>query len=504
MVAQRLADLPSLIDIRAERARRHYRVFVYDAWQIVEPATPLVPGFYVDAVCDHLQAVAEGHLRQLLITIPPGFAKSTIVSVLYPAWRWIDHAEHRFLTTSHDSDLAIRDAVRSRRVMQSPWYQERWGDRFVFTSDQNVKSRYENDQSGYRVAAGVNSQLTGERADTVTCDDPHNVKHATSETIREATITWWREAMSTRLNDPKTGSRIVIQQRVHERDLAGVLAEQGYAHLNLPMEYEPTTYVTPIGWSDPRTEPGELLHPERYGPAEVTSIKTELGSQAYQAQYQQRPSPAEGGILKRHWWRFWHLPNQPLPPVTVKVGELLYSCPCVPLPPSFDDSLQSWDMSFKETKSGSFVVGQVWGKTQSNRYLVDQFRARVDFPDAVLAVEAMSAKHPHVVTKLVENKANGPAVVATLRSKLTGLIEVEPEGGKEARANAAAPVVESGNVYLPHPSLAPWVEGFIEECAGFPNAANDDQVDAFSQAQLRWTAQDDEGWSSSSYIGGRC
>ena len=248
--------------------------------------------------------------------------------------------------------------------------------------------------------------------------------------------------------------------------------------------------TTAIGWSDPRTTPGELLWPGRFGPVEVETIKNDLGPRDAAGQLQQRPTPADGETLKRWYWRFWHHPNEPLPPVKVKgPGGGLVERPVIPLPAKFDDALQSWDMSFKDTKAGSFVVGQAWGKAAANRFLLDQFRGRINFPATVAEVRAMTANFPWVVTKLVENKANGPAVVATLQDEIAGMIEVEPEGGKESRANAASKVAESGNVYLPHPEIAPWVLKFIEECAGFPFGSNDDQVDAFSQAQIRFNSK---------------
>ena len=207
----------------------------------------------------------------------------------------------------------------------------------------------------------------------------------------------------------------------------------------------------------------------------------------FESQFQGRPSPAEGGILKRWWWKYWHRPGEPLPPVAVAgPGGTRVDCPVVPLPPTFDEGLMSWDMTFRETASGSYVVGQVWGRTAANRYLLDQYRARVDFPDTCLAVEAMAAKHPSITVKLVESAANGPAVVAALRHRVPGLVEVEPQGGKESRALAATAVVEGGNVYLPHPMLAPWVDAFVEECAAFPAGASDDQVDAYLQAMARF------------------
>lgn len=246
------------------------------------------------------------------------------------------------------------------------------------------------------------------------------------------------------------------------------------------------TAATEIGWTDPRTVLGALLAPERFGPVEVAEAKVRLGAFAYAGQMQQHPSPSEGGAFKRRWWRFWHEPDRVLPPVVVRGQDgAVHVCPCVPLPPVFDDALQSWDMSFRETTAGSYTVGQVLGRTGAGAYLVDQYRARVDFPDAVLAVRSMAARWPVAHAKLVENKANGPAVVATLRGEISGLIEVEPDGGKVARANAVTPFVEAGNVYLPHPDLAPWVTALIDEAAAFPNGTNDDQVDALSQGLAR-------------------
>ncbi|MDQ3095792.1 MAG: phage terminase large subunit, partial [Actinomycetota bacterium] len=207
---------------------------------------------------------------------------------------------------------------------------------------------------------------------------------------------------------------------------------------------------------------GTALWPERFSTAELTETKAEIGSRNWEALYQGRPSPSEGGLLKREWWKFYR-----------------------EAPTVFDRLLTSWDMTFKETKEGSYVVGQVWGQREANYYLLDQMRARMDFPEAVFAVRALAAKWPAVREHVVEDKANGPAVIATLRNKIAGMIPVNPEGGKEARANAVSPMIEAGNVYLPDPLTAPWIHDFIEECAAFPMGANDDQVDAMSQALVR-------------------
>ena len=195
-------------------------------------------------------------------------------------------------------------------------------------------------------------------------------------------------------------------------------------------------------------------------------------------------------MLKRHWWGYWQPCGANLPPVAVKLPNgTIELRKAVELPIRFDGQIQSWDMAFKDTKNADFVVGQVLAAHGADRYLLDQVRDRLDFPGTLLAVRRLSAQWPDVQTKLVEDKANGPAVVQSLRHEIGGFVEVNPEGGKESRAAAASPQLESGNWYLPHPMLKPWVEGFIAECAAFPKRANDDQVDAWSQGAKRLLRQ---------------
>jgi predicted phage terminase large subunit-like protein len=480
--------MPSLNSLLAEKARRRFREFVEQAWHVLEPTTPFVPGIHVDAVCDHLQAVTEGLIRDLIINMPPGHAKSLLTAVLWPAWVWIDHPELRWIYASYNAGLALRDSVKCRGLVESQWYQERWGDRFQLEADQNEKRRFANDRTGYRIATSVGGTGTGERGDIVVVDDPTSVDQAESDTERKAANEWWNGTMSTRLNDMKTGHRVVIQQRLHEDDLTGNLLERGgYEHLMLPAEFEPErASATLIGWTDPRTDLGQLLWPAKIGAVELDRIKRDLGSYRYAGQYQQRPSPAGGGIFKRWWWRYWQPKGSSLQPVTVRLADgSTQQIHAIDLPDAFDQELQSWDMAFKDLATSDFVVGQVWGAKKADRFLLDQRRDRMSFPRTMENVKAMTEKWPRATTKLVEDKANGTAVIASLQHEITGLIPVNPEGGKVARAQAVSPQVESGNVYLPHPAIAPWVEAFIDECATFPAGRNDEQVDAMTQALNR-------------------
>ena len=216
----------SRFHLSVEKARRSLHEFVRQAWPVLEPETPFVEGMHVRAVCDHLQAVAEGRIRNLIVNIPPGHAKSLLTAVFWVAWRWIDHPEARWLFSSYREPLATRDSVKCRRLIESNWYQERWGDRYQLSDDQNQKSRFENTRTGYRVVVPM-SAGTGERGDYVVVDDPHSVDQAESDTERRSAIEWWNGSMATRLNDFATGHKIVIMQRLHEADLTGDLLAKG-------------------------------------------------------------------------------------------------------------------------------------------------------------------------------------------------------------------------------------------------------------------------------------
>jgi predicted phage terminase large subunit-like protein len=447
-------------EIDQELATRHFGEFVRQAWATVEPSTPFVPGWHIDAIVAHLEAVALGQIRNLLINVPPRHMKSLLVSVFWPAWEWIRWAQRRWLFSSYGAQLTIRDSVKCRRLIESPWYQERWGDRFALTSDQNTKGRFDNDRSGYRLSTSVGGAATGEGGDRIVCDDPNNI----------------------------TAAKVIVMQRCHQQDLAGHLLEQGgWEHLCLPAEYEGSRVTTSIGFSDPRKEHGELLWRERFGSEEIASLKVSLGSYAAAGQLQQRPSPAGGGLIKRHWFRFWQPRGVNFPPVIVQTPDgSPVSIPAIDVPNRVDEQIQSGDCAFKDLATSDYVVGQVWGRVGSVYLLGDQVRARMDCPTTVKAVRELSMKWPNTIAKLIEDKANGSAVIQMLSREIPGLLPVNPEGGKVARASAVSPLIEAGNIFLPHPLHAPWVNDFIEECAAFPNGAHDDQVDAMTQALLRW------------------
>lgn len=463
-----------------------FYTFIRDAWKVVEPATEYVDNWHIGAIAEHLQAVTDGQIRDLLINMPPRFMKSTIVSVIWPVWEWAFKPATRWLYASYALPLSIRDALKSRRVIQSPWYQREYGRVFKLTGDQNQKSRYENDSTGYRIATSVGAAATGEGGDRLVVDDPHNVKQSLSDPLRQMAVDWMDQTWSTRRNDPKKSTRVVVMQRLHEQDVSGHVLEQGgWEHLCLPNEYEPKVYVTGIGWSDPRTVDGALLWPERFGSTEVTSAKTTLGSYGYAGQHQQRPTPRGGGMFKRSWWKYY---TSATLPKMVRIEQYI-------------------DSAFKDGVANDYSVIETWGTNgQGDYYLLDLWRGKVEYPDLIKAIHTQHAKW-HTATRpvaiVIEDKASGQSALQTLRrpspqldgTALPALPVIPfPQPGnqqqeqlaklsKVARADGVTPLVEGGRVHLP--TKAEWLDDYIAELERFPHGAHDDQVDPTSMALSR-------------------
>lgn len=485
-----------------------FRDFMLSAWNIVEPNRRFVSNWHIDAIAEHLTAVALGKLRWLIINIPPRQGKSVITCILWMAWAWTWRPYLRWLFASYNWNFAKRDAVNCRHLIQSPWYRSTFGDSFHLMPDQNEKMRYHNNRRGFRISTSVGGGGIGEGGDIRVIDDPIKPRDIHSDVIRKGVNDWWRDTWSSRENDPKTACEVIIMQRLHENDLTGFITTampNKYELLVLPMRFDPgRRCVTKIEFQDPRQEEGELLNPERYGEAEVADLEAKLGESA-PAQLQQDPTAPGGNIFKVYWWRFWVPPDMEITQamydrVTFRneEGEQI-QCPIIHLPRTIE-KMQSWDMSFKDAERSSFVVGQVWGRRRADRILLDQIKGRMTFTATKEAVRKLTKKWPTATRKLIEDKANGTAVIDSLRTEVYGLVPVQVKESKIARAHAVSPVMESGNVYLPHPVVAPWVIGFIQEHAKFPNATNDDQVDACTQTLNRWLrgggwtrGQSDEG-----------
>lgn len=452
--------------VEGELCRRALRRFVRQVWRTIEPASPFIDGWHIDAICEHLEAVTAGSIRDLLINVPPGTGKSLLVSVLWPAWEWATSPSLRFFAASYGGGLSVRDQLKCRDVVQSPWYELAY-PAVRLRRDQNQKIRMDTTAKGWRIATSVGGVGTGEHPDRIIIDDPHNTKQAESDAERQTALDWYDRTVASR--GVVRGARtVVVMQRLHERDLTGHLLERGgWTHLCLPMRRDAVPVsASPLGFVDPRTE-GDLLWPAAFDEAKVTTLAAKLGSYGAAGQLQQKPVPAGGAMVKREWFKFYR-----------------------ELPADLDEWLQSWDCSFKDKASSDYVCGGVFARKGAAKYLVHRVKERLGMPGTVQAIRSVSASYPKALTKLVEGKANGPAVIQTLQWEIDGLIEVEPDGGKVSRFAACTPTIEAGNFYLPDPSIASWVEDYLGELLAFPMAAHDDQVDMTSQALNRWSGGD--------------
>lgn len=420
----------------------------------------------------------------MMIFLPPRHSKSMSVSETFPSYFIGKNPARRVIEASYGDSLAKKFGRANRRKIEE--YGAELFDIWVSADNASMTNWGIESHPGGMISAGIGGPITGEGADLLIIDDPiKNREEAESETYREKVWNEWQNTLLTRLHPG--AAVIIILTRWHEDDLAGRLlaAEpEKWVVISLPAEAEEDD---PLG-----REPGEPLWPEHgYDKEWMDEKKKEVGPRTWAALYQQHPSPAEGGILKRHWWKFWCYPGQEdkLQPVIFKLpdseGGGFINVRPVPLPKRFDQLAQSWDMAFKDTKTSAYVAGQVWGRRKADKFLMDQLRDKMDFVVTLAAVRSLSAKWPAARAKWVEDKANGPAVISSLKREISGLIAVDPEGSKEARAYAVSPEIESGNVFLPHPAIAPWVWEFIEESAAFPNGKYKDQVDAMTQALLK-------------------
>jgi len=351
---------------RADAPDRLYR-FTQLAWAQAEPAS-FVDNWHLPIVCEKLEAVSAGKIKRLVINVPPGTTKSLLVSVFWPLWEWTINPSTKWMFASYDASLSARHARIALKVLQSPWFQKRFDVRL--TEIRPAATDYENEDGGFRFSTSVAGKATGRHADIQVVDDPikpHDVRGSLAVTKKaiQAVSEWWKGTASSRRVDAATFRRVIVMQRLHEDDLAGeMLREGGWEHLCLPMRYEPEQ-VCPC--NDPectpediRTHPGELLWPERY-PEDVVRHDevVGMGPSVAAAQFQQRPTPASGGIFQKSWFRYWHtragvrVPNDPEFPCRDEFCEVL---------PDAGSWLQSWDLTFKGAATSDFVAGGVWLK----------------------------------------------------------------------------------------------------------------------------------------------
>lgn len=460
-------ELARRIAADAERIRERCQPlagFVREAWHVVEPSVDYVHGWHIDAICRHLEAVTSGEITRLLINVPPGTMKSLLCGVFWPAWEWgpRNRPELRYLGSSYSEHYAKRDNRRMRDLVASEWYQTLWGDRVKLT--RSGEMAFANTRTGFRQGVPF-SRLTGGRGDRVIIDDPHSVDGAESEAERLSTVRTFRESVPTRLNDPQRSAIVVVMQRLHEADVSGTILALGlgYEHLMLPMEFEPERCCrTSIGFTDPRTEEGELLFPERFPRAVVERDKVPLGSYAVAGQFQQRPSPRSGGLFQRGDFEI------------------------VDAVPAGAKRCRAWDFAASKARPGrqpDWTVGLRMAEADGIFFVETIARGRWSPAEVERNLKNMATQDgPMVMIRMPQDPgAAGKADAATKIKVLAGfpIRVLSVTGDKATRAKPASAQAEAGNVKLVR---GDWNEVFLDEICAFPNAQFDDQVDAFADA----------------------
>ena len=488
--------------------------FTEYVWPVVEPAIPFLKGWAIEAIAEHLEAVTYGHIRRLLINVPPGFTKSLLTDVMWPAWEWGPRNMPwlRYVCASYSNHLTERDNMRCRNIVISDLYRKMWGGRFKISNEQFTKIKFANDQTGWKLATSVGGIGVGERGDRFIIDDPNNTMDMESELVRNTTNMWFTEVVPTRMNSPEESAIVIIQQRLHEDDVSGVALsrDMGYTHLMIPMEHDPSRHcVTVLGvdsdgeevaWEDPRTEDEELAWPERFTQKVCDDYKRDQGPHAWAGQFQQSPEPRGGSILKRNFWQVWK-------------GDKY---------PHFEFILASLDTAYTAKEENDASAMTIWGIFRSNPeyeagsealwmprdtpqiakladgnpkiMLLWAWEERLEFNDLFQKVidsctlENKKSPGPHFsVDKLIiEAKATGLSVGQELHRLLRGsgkmgieLINPTLYGDKVARVHAVQHIFADGMVYAPDKA---WADKVINECAIFPKGSRDDLVDSTSQA----------------------
>lgn len=464
---------------RKELATRSLSEFIRQAWPNIEPSTPMVHGWYVDAIAEHLEALTRGDLRKLVINIPPRHSKSTLVSVMWMPWVWISQPESRWMFASYALNLSIRDSVRTRRLLESPWYKDNWGNKFNLGGDQNTKTEFMNDKQGYRVATSVDAGVTGKGGEYLVIDDPHSVREAESELVREGVLSWYDQVWSTRANDPRTVKQCLIMQRTHEKDLAGhVLSQGGWTHLKLPAEFTGMRCSTSIGWEDPRRELGELLDPVRFPKSEIENLKKILGPYGGSGQLQQEPSPAEGAIIKREWIKHY-----------IRDGEFIVCDPDVRFRPQDYIRFATVDPAISQKDEADYFVMAAWCVFPSTRgpyvALLDLLRDRIEGPDVLHHMKEWHKRFRFSIIGVetigyqlsIFQQANREGLpVREISNKIDALYRIDRD--KSARAYGATPLMADARFFVPQ--HASWLGDYINELVRFPKSEHDDQVDVTS------------------------
>jgi predicted phage terminase large subunit-like protein len=463
----------------AAKCRKSLAFYVRHLWGSIDSA-PLIWGWHLDAICLHLQAMYENRLNKLIISIGPGYSKSLITSVFFPTWIWTKHPSYKFITSSSLEKLVFRDSDKSMSLIDSPVYKELFGDGFKMSRTMNSMGYRKNDQNGERICYPTGAG-TGFRADLQIIDDPLTVEQSYSSIERKFAQRWFDTTMSNRFVDMHHARRILIAQRTHLEDLSGyLLAKREYQHLCLPTEFDPDRRCVTYDlngvelFRDPRTEKGELLCPEYFGPVQNEQAKADLGSFGYAAQHDQTPVPIGGGFIKREWFATRHSP------LSIVGTELT--------PWKFEKIVIVLDATLKGKATSDRVCGICAGIKQSRAFILDIIWDQMSWGVTMTKLKALKQLY-HADQVAIEDTVNGASIISEIRENPRCEIgcPVIPlatgNKAKEVRIQLSAPYIEAGRIILPYGgfrSTKLGVDEFIDEVTSYPFAPNDDAPDALA------------------------
>lgn len=470
--------------------------FFEKAWEIIEPGVELKKTWHIAAVAKHLEALEKGEITRLIINLPPRLGKSNLSTVAFPAWLWAKNPSLKILSASCTRNLALAHSEASRELIKSQWYQSYW--KLELSKSSDAKSNFQNTQKGKRLSVSAKSTNIGFGGDILIIDDPNEPNAGKSRAAIEDVLFWYSKRFVTRLNPG--GKILLIQQRIHEEDLTGFILskeKESWIHLRLPALYEPFNHTTTIPldkydleskkviktiWEDPRKEENEPIVPH-FDEKFIKGMKSYLGSYDFAGQFQQNPAPAEGGILKKKWFKVYTKEHYP----------------------EFVDVIQSWDTAISDSPNAAYSACTTWGLfldryNHLNFLLLGLWRGKVGFPELRERAKRLFQNYrdtkteppknpaPYSVSRcLIEAKATGDPLIRDLKLAGINAIGFTPKGDKTSRVQLVAPLIESGVVHLPSyriddPSgLAEYAEIFLREMISFPNASSRDLVDTLTQ-----------------------
>lgn len=440
--------------------RTDFFSFLERVFREVEPGAEFSPAWHLETMCHVLEEIAGGRRRRQIIEVPPRSLKSICASVALPAWLLGHDPTMRILCVSYALEVALPFSAMTRQVMKSDWYREAF-PRTVISSQKDTEKLFRTTAGGYRDTTSVGGAITGKGGGLIIIDDPCKPDDMESETQRTNVADWYDRTLSSRLNNKRKDAILLVMQRLHPDDLAGhVKARGGWDTLTIPAIAMKDERI-PLGrdrWHV-RSE-GDVLDPSREPKEVLDELKYQMGSRAFEAQYQQNPLPADGGVIEWHWFRSFVKPPEPEKPQIV----------------------QSWDTASKNTEFSDYSVCTTWLVDGSNYYLLDLFRRKLTFPELYpAAVELAERWRP--TTVLIEDSSAGTPLIQALKFdrpiRMPSPLPIRPEKDKRTRVHEVSPAVEQGRVFLP--LGAPWLEDLRVELIQFPSGKHDDQIDSLTQ-----------------------